>query len=154
MQIIEILDENIKSEITEEVLKKLPDWFSLESAILEYMKGVYQTMFYTCRIESKDIGFISIKKHFDNSYEIYVMGVNEKFHNSGIGTELLNTALREIKNVNAKLLQVKTLSFSRPDKFYDQTRNFYLKNGFIPVEEFKNLWDEANPCLQLIKFIT
>lgn len=51
-------------------------------------------------------------------------------------------------------LSVKTLSESRPDEEYDRTRQFYLGIGFIPIEEFKTLWGEHNPCLLLIKEIS
>ena len=36
---------------------------------------------------------------------------------------------------------------------YDKTRKFYLKYGFTPVEEFKSLWGEHNPCLMMVKIL-
>ncbi|MBC7456865.1 MAG: hypothetical protein H7235_01205, partial [Bdellovibrionaceae bacterium] len=46
---------------------------------------------------------------------------------------------------------VKTLSEARAHENYEKTRKFYLKSGFVPIEEFKTLWGEHNPCLMLIK---
>ena len=34
---------------------------------------------------------------------------------------------------------------------YAQTRAFYLAMGFRPLEELRKLWDEANPCLIMVK---
>ena len=63
-----------------------------------------------------------------------------------------------LRHVEARLrrdgveyLQVKTLSASRPDEGYAQTRRFWLACGFVPLEEFPTLWDPANPALQLVK---
>ena len=52
-----------------------------------------------------------------------------------------------------RYLTVKTLSESRSNEEYDRTRNFYYGVWFLPVEEFKTLWGEHNPCLLLIKNI-
>ena len=54
---------------------------------------------------------------------------------------------------NRSYMTVKTLSSSRPDEYYDRTRGFYLSIGFQPLEEFPTLWNEANPCLLMIKTV-
>ena len=46
---------------------------------------------------------------------------------------------------------MKTLSPSSPDENSHAHRDFYLAEGFTPLEEFPHLWDEWNPALQLIK---
>ncbi|MFA6119201.1 MAG: hypothetical protein WCT85_06020 [Parachlamydiales bacterium] len=50
-------------------------------------------------------------------------------------------------------MTVKTLSPSADDENYAKTRAFYLSMGFYPLEEFKTLWDENNPCLFMIKVL-
>ena len=79
------------------------------------------------------------------------MGILEPYHRKGIGHQLLSVIESDLRKDGFKFLSVKTLSESRPNKEYDRTRNFYLKLGFSPVEEFKTLWGDANPCLFLIK---
>ena len=79
------------------------------------------------------------------------MGILEKFHRKGVGYQLIETIEAALRNEGVKYLSVKTLSQSRPNKEYDQTRSFYLKAGFTPLEEFKTLWGEHNPCLLLVK---
>lgn len=146
-----IEDHQIKSKICEQVLRDLPEWFGIEDSTLAYIKGVKTNIFLAASIEDNDIGFIAFKKHFEGSYEINVMGVLKSHHGQSIGKSLLSEGEKLLKNTGGKFLQVKTLSESRKDENYEKTRKFYLGQGFVPVEEFKTLWDEFNPCLQLIK---
>lgn len=53
----------------------------------------------------------------------------------------------------ARFMQVKTLADSHPSPEYAQTRAFYTRLGFAPLELFPTLWGEKTPCLQLIKHI-
>lgn len=39
------------------------------------------------------------------------------------------------------------------DPIYEKTRLFYLSLGFLPLEDFPDLWGEDTPCFQLIKKI-
>lgn len=100
------------------------------------------------------VGFISTNKHNKVTAEVHVMGVLSTHHRRGVGRLLLRAAETHLSQSGFKFLTVKTLSESRPNKEYDLTRKFYLSTGFEPVEEFKTLWGEHNPCLQLIKDIT
>ena len=81
------------------------------------------------------------------------MGILSQYHRKGIGHALLNAAEIELRNAGVKFLTVKTLSESRESKEYAQTRKFYLKMGFTPLEEFKTLWDDFNPCLFMVKVL-
>ena len=151
MQIIKIDEPQKKSEVCEHVLRSLPLWFGIESAIIEYIKGVRTMSTWVAYSHDSIAGFVSINKHFTTSAEVHVMGVLEKYHRQDIGCALLEVAERELRKDGTKFLTVKTLSESRPNKEYDQTRKFYLNMGFSPLEEFKTLWGEHNPCLFLAK---
>jgi GNAT superfamily N-acetyltransferase len=142
---------DLKKEITEKVLRSLPNWFGIERAILDYIEGVSSTDYLAAYEKTLIVGFASLKKHFENSYEIYVMGVMPEYHRMGVGAYLLNESEKLLRKSNIKYLQVKTLSGDRIDSYYDQTREFYLKNKFIPLEIHPTLWGQENPCLQLIK---
>ena len=58
-----------------------------------------------------------------------------------------------LRNEGVKILQVKTVSADRNCDAYEKSRAFYKAVGFIPLEVFPTLWDEANPCLVLVKSI-
>lgn len=151
MKIAQIDDPNLKSEICNSILRSLPLWFGIESAIVDYANDIKPMQTWAAYEHDQIIGFASINKHFKKSAEIHVMGIRQEFHRKGIGHQLIEGIEKELRKQGFKFLTVKTLSESRPNQEYDQTRNFYLKTGFTPLEEFKTLWGEANPCLLLIK---
>ncbi len=151
MKIKKTNNPDLKSEICESILRSLPLWFGLEYAIVNYIKDVKTMDTWVAYDNDVPIGFISIHKHFENSAEIHVMGIRSEYHRKGIGHTLLKTAEIELRNTGVMFLTVKTLSESRESKEYALTRKFYLKSGFTPLEVFKTLWDEFNPCLFLVK---
>lgn len=143
-----------KSIICREILQGLPAWFGIPEAVVAYIDEVRSMDTWAAELNGKTCGFISINRPCDFTAEIHVMGIAAEFHGKGIGSELLSHAEAALVAKNCRFLQVKTLSPSRENAEYEQTRKFYLKNGFFPLEEFKNLWGEANPCLQMIKSLT
>lgn len=151
MKIRKIDDPNLKSEICNSILRSLPRWFGIESAIVDYVNDVQPMETWAVYENDTAIGFASINKHFANSAEVHVMGFMENFHRRGLGHQLLEVIEADLRSRGFKFLTVKTLSESRPNREYDQTRAFYLKAGFTPLEEFKTLWGEDNPCLLLLK---
>jgi ribosomal protein S18 acetylase RimI-like enzyme len=96
-------------------------------------------------------GFLTVKQHNPYSAELLVLGVHPEFHRQGIGSLLLQAAERFLLQEGTEYLQVKTLGPSHPDESYARTRAFYLASGFRPLEEFPQIWNEANPCLIMIK---
>ena len=49
---------------------------------------------------------------------------------------------------------VKTLSASDPSVEYAETRAFYARLGYTPLEEFPTLWGPGVPVLQLVKHLS
>lgn len=151
INITEVKDDQVKSDITESVLRKLPEWFGNEQSLLEYVDTVKGKMFFCAYDGENTVGFISIK--FNNEYtaDIYVTGILKEYHRQGIGRRLVEEAEQYIKSNGFKLFMVKTLGESSDYEFYRRTREFYKSVGFYPLEEFKEIWDEENPCLIMVK---
>lgn len=149
----EIKDKNKKKEITNYVLRKLPEWFGIEEAIVEYVKGVSDNDFFAVCCDELPVGFLSIKYINEFTAEIYVMGILKGYQNKGIGQKLVCRCEEVLKSKNIKMLMVKTLGESHPDENYKKTRAFYNKVGLLPLEEIKEIWGEENPCLIMIKAI-
>ena len=143
--------ETSKSEITEKILRALPEWFGIESAILNYINDVKPLPFWKAVVENNSVGFLAIMEHFPKSAEIYVMGLLKEYHRQGVGKLMIESTEKYLKQNGFEYLQVKTLSDSHPDRNYAKTRKFYQSIGFQPLEEFKTLWGEANPALLMIK---
>ena len=151
MKIVKIDDEKLKSEICNSILRSLPLWFGIESAIIAYVNDVKTLETWGVRDANEFVGFASVRKHFAQSAEIHVMGIHEAYHRKGFGGQLLKVIEEELHAQGFKFLTVKTLSEARQNREFDLTRNFYLKAGFVPLEEFKTLWGTDNPCLLLVK---
>jgi GNAT superfamily N-acetyltransferase len=71
-------------------------------------------------------------------------------HQRGVGSALLAAAEAALRQGGIEYLQVKTLGPSRESEGYAATRRFYEARGFVPIEEFPDLWP-GNPCLLLVK---
>lgn len=151
LQIEKINDCKECSRICEEIIFSLPGLFGLEEANKEYIEKVADTTFYAAYMFDKVVGFFSIISHFPQTSEIYVCGILSEYHRLGIGTKLLQNIEDDLRKKGVKFLTVKTLSASHPDKGYAKTRKFYEAVGFVPLEEFKELWGNENPCLFMVK---
>jgi ribosomal protein S18 acetylase RimI-like enzyme len=139
------------ARICNDILRSLPLWFGIESAIQRYVSDVEKMPMFVGYVGGKPIAFLSLNLHNKWTAEIHVMGVRPEFHRRGIGKRLLMIAENHLIKRNFEFLTVKTLSSSRSDRGYGITRKFYFSTGFRPVEEFKTLWSESNPCLLMIK---
>ncbi|MBN1562815.1 MAG: hypothetical protein JXA10_03185 [Anaerolineae bacterium] len=107
------------------ILRALPAWFGIEAANQHYIE------------------YVAAHPTF--------VAYDDQHSDQGIGRALVRAAEDHLRAQDVRFLQVKTLSAKHPSPEYARTRAFYLGIGFAPLEEFSTLWDEANPCLQLIK---
>jgi len=148
-----IKKENLKIEITTNILNNLPSWFGIPSAITEYAKESSKMPYWAVYENDNAVGFIALKQHNKYASEIYVMGIKEEHHRKGIGKVLIQVCCDFCKENDIEFLQVKTLDESNPDSSYAKTREFYMAMGFRPLECFTELWDESNPCLIMIMHI-
>ncbi|QNO14169.1 GNAT family N-acetyltransferase [Alkalicella caledoniensis] len=153
LQIQGVKDKDLKSVICDNILRDLPNWFGIEESIIEYKKTSKDIPFYAVYNEDKAIGFVAIKVHNPYTAEVYVMGTLKEYHRKGIGRMLINKCEEYCKENGMEFLTVKTLDESRASESYEKTRQFYLAMGFRPLEVFKTLWDENNPCLFMAKYI-
>lgn len=152
-EINEIHDPNQKSNICNDTLRALPNWFGNESAIVEYARQVRIQPFFAALDKDKAIGFVAIKLHNPCASEVCVMGVSKEYHRQGIGKMLIERCEEYCREGKMEFLTVKTLDESRESKSYEKTRLFYTSMGFKPLEVFPLHWDKDNPCLFMAKHI-
>ncbi|PKR78755.1 GNAT family N-acetyltransferase [Halalkalibacillus sediminis] len=150
-EIKQVLNQEEKSRVTNYILRQLPEWFGIEEAIVNYVNNVVNTEFYVYNISEQPVGLIGVQSNNKYTSEVYVMAILKEYQNRGIGKELLDSVEDDLKNKNIKFLMVKTLGDSHPDKYYKNTREFYFKTGFYPLEEIKEIWGKENPCLIMAK---
>ncbi len=133
------------------ILRQLPEWFGIEAALLEYERQIDRLPTFLASSGGTVIGFLSLKQHTLYAAEIFVMGVRKEAHHRGCGRALVERAESHARGQGIEYLQVKTLGPSSPDACYAKTRAFYLAMGYRPLEELRQIWDEQNPCLILVK---
>jgi ribosomal protein S18 acetylase RimI-like enzyme len=97
------------------------------------------------------VGFVSVKTHTAFAAEVYVMGVKRSWQRRGIGRALIEAVVELAISQGIRFLIVKTLSPSNDDPNYARTRLFYEAVGFLPIEEFPNLWGPENPCIFMLR---
>jgi len=139
--------------VCETILRALPEWFGNEAALVQYIRDVNELPTFVAWMDGCAVGFMTVKQHFPQSADLYVLGVLPEMHHRGVGRALLARVEGYLREQGVEYLQVKTLSASHPDPGYAKTRAFYEAIGFRPLEEFKTMWDEANPCLLMVKAV-
>lgn len=135
----------------ERLLRALPTWFGIESAVADYVRAAAELPTYVASDRCGHVvGALLVKRHFPVAAEIFLMAVHPAWHRRGIGRALLETAETQLSLDGVRLLHVKTLGPSHPDEGYVRTRAFYQAMGFLAVEEILDLWP-GNPCLLMAK---
>lgn len=132
-------------------MRALSDWFRDEKSVRQYIAGIATLPTFKIYDEEALRGFLTIKPHFPESAEIFILGVLPESHGAGLGSKLLEAAERWLREKGYSYLQLKTLSDSVEDDYYEATRRFYARRGFVPLEEFPTLWNDRYPCLLMVK---
>ena len=140
----------------EAVLRSLPGWFGIEDALQMYAHDSARLPGFAIEAAGDEgdaniVGFISLVQHFPAAWEVHCIAVHADARHHGHGGALLAHAERWLVDRGARWLQVKTIAATNPDANYAQTRAFYERLGFDPLEVFPELWSPRNPCLQMIK---
>lgn len=131
------------------VLRALPQWFGIESAIVDYGRDLESLDGWAAFDDDKLVGFVGLKRYQSRSVEINVIGVLPDYRNNRVGTRLLKVVESSLPG-EVKLLHMKTLAPSHPDEFYKETRAFWEAKGFIPMDAHE-LWGSDNPCQVMVK---
>lgn len=111
-----------------EIAKSLPQFFTKKG--VEFIDtDLHSQNGFIYRMDEKSVGFIM---YFSNQgvAEIGWMGVKPEFQGKGIGKQLLDHLKKVLIKNRCSSLIVKTLDESVDYKPYEQTRAFYLGNGF------------------------
>ena len=135
----------------EQVLRSLPMWFGIEEALLMYADDTLRLPSFAAVEGERILGFVSLKEHFPQAWEIHCIAVHAASRNAGIGRALVAHVEHWLVARKVSLLQVKTVAATSPSKAYAETRGFYDRLGIQALEVFPLLWAPQNPCLQLVK---
>lgn len=135
----------------ERVLRTLPLWFGIESSLIEYVRDTERFPTFVARAAGDVVGFVTIRQHFPDAWELNCIAVAAHARNQGVGRALHTCVEQWLVARAVRLLQVKTLHDSHPSAEYAETRRFYFSVGYVALEVFPNLWGPRLPVLQLVK---
>ena len=151
---MEIIGPSVSRESEcEAVLRTLPKWFGIEPALLMYARDSATMPTFALLEREAVVGFLTLQEHFANAWEIHCMAINAETRGEGHGSRLLSHAEAWLLAKGFRFLQVKTVASTSASLAYAQTREFYARRGFVPLEIFPTLWDARNPALQCIKVL-
>jgi GNAT superfamily N-acetyltransferase len=137
----------------EDILRSLPRWFGIEKALLMYVADSTTRPTFAAEVNGRLAGFITLTRHFPQSWEVHCIAVAAQHRNAGIGSALLAHAEQFVRGQGARVLQVKTVADTSPSPEYAETRKFYEARSFTALEIFPELWNARNPALQLVKLL-
>ena len=144
--------EQADAPVCEAILRALPAWFGIETAIVQYCRDLQTMDTYVAEVDGEVAGFSTLKRHTPCAAEIHLIAVVKAQHRQGTGRRLVEHIEGIVRTEAVEFLQVKTLGPSKPDRRYAGTRRFYEAMGFRPLEE-TNLWGPENPCLIMVKHL-
>lgn len=134
-------------------MRSLPRWFGIEESLLEYVRDSERFPTFFASIEEKPVAFLTVREHFPQSWEVHCIAVQASTRGTGIGRRLHTHVEAWLQSQGARFLQVKTLAASHPSSEYAESREFYARIGYMPLEVFPTLWEPGLPVLQLVKVL-
>ena len=136
--------------LAEGILRALPDWFGIESALIDYARAADELPTFVADRGEQTAGFLTLKPTSTHAVEVHVIAVLPGEHRRGVGRALVERAADYARAEGFSLLHVKTLAPSDPDPNYAASRAFYAAVGFLPLEELPQVWGPENPCLLMV----
>lgn len=146
----ELVEKDEKERLALNVLRALPDWFGIEESLVSYARDSRDQIVLEVMSGGQAAGFLALKEHFSQTWEIAVLGLYPQYHLKGLGRRLVDSACRLALEKGVTYLTVKTVRQPEGGPAYLKTLAFYQAMGFVPLEVFPTLWDERNPCLMLV----
>jgi GNAT superfamily N-acetyltransferase len=135
----------------EAISRALPEWFGVEEGLAE-MRGYLETGPGLVALAGGEVvGFLTLHRHFAETWEITWMAVARDWHRRSAGRGLIEAAAAQCRRDGARWLLVKTLADSHPSEEYRATRAFYQARGFDRLSVYPDLWGPDNPCLLMVR---
>lgn len=136
------LSPNEAERACRKISASLPEWFGIPEANERYAEGVRTRLALGYLVNNICVGMISLEFPFENSANIYWMGVNNDWHFHGIGKALLRFAEIICLKREVYSISVETLSPKENDDNYLKTYRFYTNKGFRPLFELNTYGPE------------
>jgi GNAT superfamily N-acetyltransferase len=141
---------NTAADECERILRSVPKWFGIEESLLEYVADSKRFPTFLV-VDAEPVAFLTVREHFPESWEVHCIAVEGSRRSRGFGGALHRHVEDWLMARGALMLQIKTLAASHPSPEYAESRAFYTRMGYIPLEVHPQLWGPRLPVLQLVK---
>jgi GNAT superfamily N-acetyltransferase len=132
------------------LLASVPEWFGIPEANAHYVADAARLPSYLAVDGDEVIGVALLAEHFPSSWELHLLAVRRDRHRQGIGRALVDAVVSDLGAAGVKLLEVHTVGPSHEDAGYARTREFYLAQGFVAMNELQRI-DWSGPTLILVR---
>ncbi len=132
------LDHAKDADACDAVLATLPYHFGDPTGQADCAKAVRSERGWVAVDGNDVVGFVTVAPSSDEALEITWMAVRMDCRRSGIGAQLMKTAVDAAMKDGFRQLVVMTLGPSEPEDAqdsYEGTRRFYKREGFVPLKE-------------------
>lgn len=136
------------------ILEALANWFGDPDAIDTYEHDAGSDAFQSLlAVDSgRTVGAALVRRHFPEAAEIHLIAVAPDLRGCGIGRALVERIAADLTDDGCHLLSVHTVGPSFDSEPYADTRQFYNRTGFYPMEEHDGL-DWHGPSLILVRVL-
>jgi GNAT superfamily N-acetyltransferase len=140
------------TEVCQGILAGLSDWFE-PAAAAAYTADLPRALTWVAVAPETEalVGMLSLTRPQPRAFEVHLLAVARAQHGHGAGRALLSLAERFAAAQGARFMQAKTQAASKPDRFFEQTRQFYSRLGYDALFESDRLWGDDNPVVVLVK---
>ena len=146
----EVVEPQERSSACVAITRTIPEWFGQPASNAMYGRQIADKDAFGAFLADDPVGLIALDYHFDQTAEVWWLGVRREAHRQGIGRALLARARDRARERQRRYLVLKTLSPASPDEGYARTRKFYLREGFVPLVDLDGA-DPANPMMWMLQ---
>lgn len=146
------VDRRRDPSATDRILRSLPAWFGIERSIRDYVASAATEDSFLATQDGRTIGVALVKQHFPETAELTLLAVHADVRRSGAGTALVEAVAEAARAAGASQLAVHTVGPSFESEPYAETRAFYRRVGFLPLQELHGIdWD--GPTLIFVRHL-
>ncbi|PUB22209.1 acetyltransferase (GNAT) family protein [Promicromonospora sp. AC04] len=146
------VDRRRDPSATDRILRSLPAWFGIERSIRDYVASAAIEDSFLATQDGRTIGVALAKQHFPETAELTLLAVHADVRRSGAGTALVEAVAEAARAAGASQLAVHTVGPSFESEPYAETRAFYRRVGFLPLQELHGIdWD--GPTLIFVRHL-
>lgn len=136
------------------ILESLPGWFGDREAIENYVVAAADERFqsFLAVASGQTVAVALVARHFPEAAELHLIAVASAARGNGIGRALVDHIAAELSADGCRFISVHTVGPSFDNVAYAETREFYRRTGFLPLEEHHGL-DWPGPSLILVRVL-